>query len=214
MKCTKLFLSVLFLLAFCFQSANAGFGYFLDSGSFTTVGGTSYQLGNSSGGAPVFDGTNFGTFTVGSSLVLDGFQTFTFENNGDNVHSGRLIWGVAGGSSGTINTTLFADLGSGDNLHEGTGAGINLLAGLGPGTYTVSLYTELDATYNGNAFPQDDDTIWQTLGGQTLFESGGESEVPFTANFTIEAAAIPEPSAFATFGFGILLLIGRRRQYV
>jgi len=205
--------------------AEAGFGYFFDGGSFVQVDSTIYQLGMSTGGAPVFNGSTLGTFVDDSGgLLLEGFQTFTFENNGDTVHSGRLQWRIASPSGGTVRsgmiaTNNFVNLGGGDKLHENLSAGIDLTAGLwgsspSPKTFTLEVYTEADATYNGNAFPAVNDTIWQEAGGGTRYDSsngtvgdGLPGPVLFSASFTI----IPEPSRAVLIGLACLV-IGFRRQ--
>jgi hypothetical protein len=158
---------------------------------------------------PTFNlGTFYTTAGSGNSLILDGGSMLTFKNGGANVSQADLFYTIyeVGSSPGTFNdvSLLFnqdnvagntgdqrwaTEVGYGSYPQGGTGTftGINLLAGLGAGTYILDVY--------GNA---------QTTVG-TQYESNGGN------NFAAEFTVVPEPSAWAMMVGGLVLLVGVQR---
>ncbi len=174
-----------------------------DPGDQSPTGSTAMQslawTAASTEGNPTF---NLGTFTLGDTLTLNGGSLLSYQGNGDTVDSATVNYEVGTGpGSGTFpsdNLPLDAqNFGNAGNkrfaLETGT---TNLLAGLAPGTYELSVYGA--AVTDGGA------------GG--LGETNGGAN--YGATFTVAAAAAaPEPgtTAMLLLGVGGLIWSQRRR---
>ena len=161
--------------------------------------------GASTASSPSF---SLGTYVLGSTLTLDGGSFLTFKSGSADVTGTNLNYRITSGSTGSgpytgsINLTF-----NEDNVNGATGdqrwavdnAGVNLLAGLSVGTYTLSTYgqelTSLGTVYENN---------------------GGAGD--FSATFTVVAPApVPEPGTWAMMigGLSALVLFQiRRRQTI
>jgi len=182
----------------------------LDSSDWTSA---------SPGSSPTF---SLGTFTQGSgaTLTLAGGSMDTFKGNGGDVDAANLFYSIGAVSTSNLNG---ADAGSytqinspggfnfGTNLSSGSGnqlwdyqsASVNLLAGLSPGTYEISVYgNELDNTGGGG------------FESGAAYANNGGGGANYGATFTIAPAATPEPSTWAMMlgGVGLLVCIQRLRR--
>jgi hypothetical protein len=145
-------------------------------------------------GASEFHGASLGSFALGSQLFLAGQQK-SFKNNSTDVTGHTLFWSLNGGlTSQSLGYGFQADLGGGDQRwgtdHTG-GLTSNILSGLTPGNYTLSVWTSI-STNGTNA----DSTIFNNRGGAN-----------YNATFTV----IPEPTAALLGSLGMLGLLRRRR---
>ncbi len=162
--------------------------------------GTSPGSGAAQGHNLTSDGINptfttLGTFQTTDTFTLNGFEYKTFENNGSDVTFGNLFWRIypTGSPSGSFNQIQDnTNPGSGNNTWTINNAGINLLSGLSPGTYTLNIYTE--SYTNGT----------NTAGNIFGFTSNSP-----TATFTV----VPEPSTCLLLGAGLTTLLFRRRRF-
>lgn len=119
------------------------------------AGNTFYDL-TAATGNPDFSAANLGTFNQTQTLVLAGAQNKTFKCSGGNVTGGNTyyrIW-LQGGSAPSY-TTLSPNMGFVSNDAGGCGgnqtwqtnsATVNLIQGLGVGTYNVEVYTGATGT--------------------------------------------------------------------
>jgi hypothetical protein len=140
-----------------------------------------------------------GTFSLGTyvdginTLTLVGGEFDTNKENGSNVTGDTLFYSLTGpsGSFTPVNMNFGADLSDGGNyqnqLWDYQSGTTNLLAGLNPGTYTITVY--------GEAFTSD---------GNAYASNGGNN---FTATFTV----VPEPSTWAMMFGGLVVLVGLQR---
>lgn len=212
--------------------SQAGYGFFATGGSYIILnvdggGNTYYYLSPTAGGNPAFNNANLGTFQLTvDTLVLNGFENNTYENGADGVMNGRLNYriyatGVPSGSYTTINHVNFTNLGGGNERHDVSNAGINVLSGLTPGIYQLEAFPWAEITWNGD--PAAEDTIYADVtnnGGTdaTRYASSAESAYLFKGSFTVTAApvaaAVPEPgtAVFATFGALALRFMTRKRR--
>ena len=212
--------------------SQAGYGFFATGGSYIILnvdggGNTKYFLSPTAGGNPAFNNANLGTFQLTvDTFVLNGFENNTYENGPDGVMNGRLNYriyatGVPSGAYTTVNHVNYSNLGGGDERHDVTDAGINLLAGLSPGIYQLEAFPWAEITWNGD--PAAEDTIYADVtnnGGTdaTRYASSAESAYLFKGSFTVTAApvaaAVPEPgtAVFATFGALALRFMTRKRR--
>lgn len=145
-------------------------------------------------GAAEFQGASLGSFTLGSQLFLAGQQK-SYKNNGTDVTGHTLFWSLnGGGTSSSLGYGFQADLGGGDQ-RWGTdnygGLTSNILSGLTPGDYTLSVWSTI--TTNG------------TDAATTIFNN--RSGANYNATFTV----VPEPSAALLGGLGMMALLRRRR---
>ena len=100
---------------------------------------------------PDFSGANLGTYNQTNTLVLSGAQIKTFKCNGGNVTGGNTYYRVwlQGGSIPSYSTLsptmsfMSNDAGGcgGNQTWQTSTATVNLLQGLGVGTYNVEVYT-------------------------------------------------------------------------
>lgn len=145
-------------------------------------------------GAVEFDGANLGTFTVGAEVYLTGQQK-SYKNNGTDVSAHTLFWSLDGGAtSSTLGYGFQADLGGGNQRWGADNTGgltSNILSGLTPGSYTLSVWSTI--TTNG------------TDAATTIFNNKGG--INYNANFTV----VPEPASAGLGLIGTLLLLRRRR---
>lgn len=198
-------LSIIAILA----SGNAfGAAGMFDSFVFTTTtGGTPlafYDIGASTGN-PDFQGSDLGTFTVGSSTLQIGGQQKSYKNNFTDVTGHSISWrvwsGSPGGSFSAVSMPFQFNIGGGgDQQWGGDSQGsnsdpielsTNVLSGLTNGDYTLEVFSQIN-TNGVNA----DSIIYNNVGGSN-----------YRATFTV----IPEPSAVLLGGLGLLGLLRRRR---
>lgn len=155
-------------------------------------------------GTPTF---NLGTFTTGDTLVLNGGSLLTYQGtdsgatSSDVVSSATLNYEVATGpGSGTfpnlslpVNATNFGNTG---NIRWATEANTtNLLAGLTPGTYVLSVYGS----------------------GTTALAAGGTAGFGDTnngANWGATFTVVPEPGTVSLLLFGLGLLLLSQRELI
>ena len=126
-------------------------------------------------------------------LILDGGEALTFKNNGGGI-SGTDVTGtfvnysIDGGSFTGLSLLFNQDNVSGNNNGDQRWASdtysINVLAGLGYGTHTLTFYTS------------------GSTNGADIFDSNGGNN--FTATFQV----VPEPSTWAIGGLTALGLVG------
>ena len=165
------------------------------------AGNTFYDLNPPTAtGNPDFTGS-LGTFDPGSgnSLILNGAEFNTFQDGGDNVNSVELNYRVFSGSPPNFNSLSidFVPPQNGNNkFWQTTNAGINLLAGLDPGVYTLEVFGSASTTATGN-------------NGNRFYSNGGAN---YSATFTV----VPEPSTLALIAgpmlLGGLFFVRRRRS--
>jgi len=219
------------LCAWCVPLASqAGYGFFATGGSYIILnvdggGNTYYYMSPTAGGNPAFNNANLGTFQLTvDTLVLNGFENNTYENGSDGVMNGRLNYriyatGVPSGAYTTVNHVNYSNLGGGNERHDVTNAGINVLSGLTPGIYQLEAFPWAEITWNGD--PAAEDTIYADVtnnGGTdaTRYASASESAYLFKGSFTVTAApvaaSVPEPgtAVFATFGALALRFMTRK----
>lgn len=144
-------------------------------------------------GAAEFQGAFLGTFNLGEMLFLTGEQK-SWKDNSTDVTGHTLHWQI-GTNNGTLAYAFEADLGGNNDQRWGAdnfgGLTSNVLAGLAPGNYTLSVWSSI--TTNG------------TNAATTIFNNVGGNN--YNATLTI----IPEPSSAALGLVGSLLLLRRRR---
>ncbi len=110
---------------------------------------------------PDFQGTNLGTFVVGSvPLTLNGGQIKTWKNGSSDVWGGNLNYrlypaGSPDGSFTAVPLPFDANLPNpGDQQWTNTAANVDLLSGLTEGSYTLEIYfdspTNEGTNYNNN----------------------------------------------------------------
>ncbi|MEO5714548.1 MAG: hypothetical protein ABIT37_13765 [Luteolibacter sp.] len=174
---------------------------------FTTTSGTTpltfYDIGAVTGN-PDFQGSNLGTFTVGSNYYLGGQQR-SYKDNGTDVTGHGISWRVYSGSpSGSFATVAMPfQFNTGVNNDQQWGGdsqgsnadpieiSTNILAGLPNGTYTLEVFTFI-TTNNVNEAA----TVFNNVGGSN-----------YQASFTV----IPEPASAMLGILGSVLLLRRRK---
>jgi hypothetical protein len=145
---------------------------------------------------------NFGTFNVGDTFNIRGFELNTFEDNGSAVTHMNMFWTVNNFAT-THQIQIFpAPNKTGNNrFWQITTASQNLLSNnsptaLGPGSYTFQAYFE---GYT-NAINTPGNIFWSNSGNN------------YTASFNV----IPEPSTYAALAgvvaVGAALVLRRRRS--
>ncbi|MFT5495605.1 MAG: hypothetical protein ACI9TH_000996 [Kiritimatiellia bacterium] len=212
--------------------AQAGFGFFGDSGSFIILdfgnGNEYFSLGPSASPNEAFNGKRLNENNIVGQkpfirgvdkLILNGFENNTFENAFDNVLTAHLSYrmykeGDTPGDFLTLDFNQFSNLvNPGDERHELTNAGVSLLNYADTtGTYFLEAYVwaEIDYSSDPDLLPNNDiiwagpsDTIYQSTSGVAPIGS-------FTAKFVVEY--IPEPNTAALIGIGVLLLRTVRKK--
>jgi hypothetical protein len=186
---------------------NSGGTRLLPTGSSATL--STAWTGASTAAAPTF---NLGTFLQSDTLDLDGGSYLTFKNGGADVTGTTLSYRITPGATGSGSYAPAISLPfNEDNVNGATGdqrwslesGTTNLIAGLAPGTYTLSVYGA--ATVTG-AY-----TTFSPSGNGTLYENnGGGGTLDYSATFTV----VPEPSAWAMMlgGVGFLVAFQRLRS--
>ena len=144
-------------------------------------------------GAAEFHGANLGTFNLGEMLFITGEQK-SFKNNGTDVTGHTLYWQI-GSNSGTLGYGFEENIGGGGDQRWGAdgygGLTSNVLAGLAPGSYTLSVWSGISTNGVDAAT-----TIFNNRSG---------------ANYNATLTIIPEPASAALGLIGSLLLLRRRR---
>ncbi len=198
-------------LGICARPAVADTGIF---GSFVVLtlsnanGGaqTFYDLGSATAN-PDYSTLNGSVFGIGDTFTLNGGELQTFKNN-NNTGNGfndvgvpTLLYTVSGGGvTGNFQLPFndqFPNFGnnSGDQKWQSTSQNFNLLTGLAPGSYTLTIRITAPTGTSGD------------FSGGNVLDTGG-----FVANFNV----VPEPSTnvliAALSGVGCLFLLRRRRR--
>lgn len=191
------------------SDAQAAYGLFGSNGSFTIInanGGGNVYYHMTGGANAAFDGAFLGSYNpgIGNTLVLNGGELQTFENGGDSVTSPASLFyriyttGSPTGSFSDISLNNLSFPGPpGDEKRDNTSAGVNLLAGLLNGNYTLEVYSSAAVDWNGQLGGPAEDTIYANNGGSN-----------YKATFTL----VPEPSRALLLGFGLTGLLFRRRR--
>jgi len=188
--------------------ALAGTGTFGSYAGFDANGGGNNYLGASQPGPSQLAGLHghdFGTFTVGDSLLLSGGQLLTWKNGGGDVTGAFISYNVheASSSAGAFNeislgwssNSPLSDAagnsfsGSGDQKWSQNSGTPDLLSGLAPGDYDLEVYFK--ATSNE---------------GDRYDSRGGAN---YVASFAI---AIPEPATFMLGLLGMLTVVAMGRR--
>ena len=123
---------------------------FADSGIFESYiilnnGTNQYYDAQADTGNPDFNGANLGSFTIGSSYLLNGGEIKTYKNSGSDVYGASLYYriyetGTTAPSFVGINLPYDSELGNDDQKWTNTAAEINFLSGLTAGNYTLEIY--------------------------------------------------------------------------
>ncbi|WP_353779982.1 HYR domain-containing protein [Winogradskyella sp. 3972H.M.0a.05] len=159
MKKKSFFLASLFLLVFLFSSSlsaqNSGiFDSFIIFDQDNT--GNQYYDLQSSTGNPDFDNAYFGNLTCSNSLVLNGGQNKTFKCPPDDIFDGILAYrvyetGTTPGAFIDINLPFLSEndipCGGKDQVWEQAGAGVDILAGLSSGNYTIEVFSRANFNF-------------------------------------------------------------------
>jgi hypothetical protein len=163
-----------------FAAVQPASGGIYESFAIMNFGGNDifYNL-NSASGNPNFNGANLGTFYSSQPFYLDGAQNKTFKCSSLNIINSKLFYKIypAGTPSGSFNTLNLPhtsdDAGAGAGCQNQTwqenAAGLNLLAGLCDGQYTLEVYSTAD--YNGDG-----------TGSLTANNGGSNYKATFTVN--------------------------------
>jgi hypothetical protein len=124
-------------------------------------GNTYYDLKANTGNSD-FQGANLGTFYSGNTLILNGAENKVYKCNTDDITSGNLYYRIYKTSVNPnspiipFQSNSLSYISGGDpawcgginQLWRSSGAGINVLGGLTPGTYFLEVYTNADFTYS------------------------------------------------------------------
>ena len=134
---------------------------------------------------PDFSGS-LGNFnpSLGDSLILNGAEFNTFQDNGDNVTSVELNYRVFNGTPpnfSTVSIDFVPPQNGNDKFWQTTNSNVNLLASLAPGTYTFEVFGSASST-----------------AGNRFYSNGGAN---YTATFTV----VPEPSTLTLLAGPALL---------
>jgi hypothetical protein len=189
-------LALLVATALPLTSAQAAVGIF---GNFVEINDTWYQTANP--GANQITGYNGLDLGTVSSLVITDASVLTFKNSGGDVTGAQVWWFVNGGGAGSgIQNIGFGSENpavdpagnsyptSGDQNWQGSTPSIDLITGLTPGEYTLSLFYRI--TSNEGEF----------------FDANGGAN--YSASFTV----VPEPSTLLLALTGLLALATVRRR--
>jgi hypothetical protein len=120
-----------------------------------TGGNTYYDL-NATTGNGDFNGNNFGVFSTGNTLFLKGFEHKVWEN-GCSFDYSRLYYKVEESSDDSQSFSMLASvyagyLGGNDHKWDITNENINILNGLEPGNYKITVYGEADTSCQDPVF--------------------------------------------------------------
>ncbi|MCO6497505.1 MAG: SprB repeat-containing protein [Chitinophagaceae bacterium] len=150
--------------------------------------GNSYYDLQATTANPDFEGADLGTFYSSNSLVLNGAQNKIYKCGTDDVIDGWFYYriykttDVAPAFSAGQKIFYNMDIGASgqcspnevDQIWESSGAGIDVLSGLTPGTYYLEMYTTANFTYSGGS-------------GTHYANNGGNN---YKATFTVAANCI------------------------
>jgi len=120
-----------------------------------TGSNTYYDL-NATTGNGDFNGNNFGVFSTGNTLFLKGFEHKVWEN-GCSFDYSRLYYKVEESSDDSQSFSMLASvyagpLGGNDHKWDITNENINILNGLEPGNYKITVYGEADTSCQDPVF--------------------------------------------------------------
>jgi len=120
-----------------------------------TGGNTYYDL-NATTGNGDFNGNNFGVFSTGNTLFLKGFEHKVWEN-GCSFDYSRLYYKIEESSDDSQSFSMLASvyaghLGGNNHKWDITNANINILNGLEPGNYKITVYGEADTSCQDPVF--------------------------------------------------------------
>ena len=216
-------LSILVFSLICAVSLQAATGIF---GAYVTIGGTKYKSSSDyAGEESTLGASSLGSFDVDTdSLIFSQGETLTYQNSGHSTFDFALAYRVRLDSESTSTDPsdyIFEDMGggigfgsSGDEKGEFTGGSINLLAGIATPAvaetvYAVDIIHKVGAWEGGSNFER-----LANLNGSSPGSTDWGSINPFTANFTVVAAAVPEPNTYALIAgmFGLAYIALKRRQ--
>ena len=160
---------VLFLIAFFYLGINtevkAQFSDIYESYAILNSNGGGnvyYDLQANTAFNPDFQGANLGTFYSGNTLILNGAENKVYKCNTDDITSGNLYFRIYTTSVNPnspiipFQSNSLSYISGGDpawcgginQIWRSSGAGINVLEGLTPGTYFLEVYTNADFTYS------------------------------------------------------------------
>ena len=113
-------------------------------------GGNTYYDLNADTGNTDFNGNNFGVFSTGNTLYLKGFEHKVWEN-GCSFDYSRLFYKVEETSDNSGSFTMLSGgyaggLGGNNHKWDNQSANVNLLDGLAPGNYKITVYGEADTS--------------------------------------------------------------------
>jgi hypothetical protein len=205
--------TIIMLLTFATQSVNSQTMGIYESYAIVNINGagnTFYDL-TAATANPDFSGANLGTYNHTQTLVLAGAQNKTFKCSGGNVTGGNTYYRVwlQGGSAPSY-TTLSPVMGFVSNDAGGCGgnqtwqtnsATVNLLQGLGVGTYNVEVYTDATgtpATATTASFTATF-TVNSVFGdsfNRATLSPGGSPSVTYTSTLATGATATLNASTF------------------
>jgi len=114
------------------------------------AGGNTYYDLNATTGNGDFNGNNFGVFSTGNTLFLKGFEHKVWEN-GCSYDYSRLYYKVEESGENSASYLMLAGawdsyLGGNDHKWLNITANVNLLNGLAPGDYNITVYGEADTS--------------------------------------------------------------------
>ena len=194
-------LALLALTSTALFAQSAGFNGSFVILSANSAADTYYDL-NATTGNPDFQGNNLGTFVQGTNtLVLKGAEHNVYKCGGCDITATSMNYRIysttgAAGSFTSVNVPYFSGFNNGcggaDQQWKTTSANINVLNGLGAGTYYLEVYEMATATCgnqyvsNGGAnykaqFTLSCPTVSISAGSATSFCSGGSVSLSTSA---------------------------------
>jgi trimeric autotransporter adhesin len=150
------FILTIFLSLFVFQSSYTQGIYESYIIMDVNSGGNTYYNLNATTGNGDFNGNNFGVFSTGNTLYLKGFEHKVYEQGCSFVYS-RLFYKVEESSNNSASYSMLAGayagpLGGNDHKWLNNTANVNLLDGLAPGNYKITVYGEADTSCQGPVY--------------------------------------------------------------
>ena len=120
------------------------------------AGGNTYYDLNASSDNPDFNGNDLGEFSTGNTLHLKGFEHKVWEN-GCSFDYSKLFYKVEeslDNSQGfsVLNGLYSSYLGGNNHKWDNQSANVNLLNGLAPGNYKITVYGEADTSCQDSVF--------------------------------------------------------------